>query len=157
MDEHTCNSDSLQILLYFVSKTPNQQKVRCKTVFLIQKYLHRQNIVDVTRKYLNTPRQFYETCRQQKCISLLEGINFLSMVSEMNVLNDIFYKKEMFKPKYNWVEIKYLDAIQYPRQQLFADVIMLFLYKRLHLPLQLPHVDVNQNGFNKIKPCSFFT
>ena len=65
------------------------------------------------------------------------------MVSEMNVLNGIFYKKEMFEPKYDWVEIKYLDAIQYPRQQLFADVIMLFLYKRLHLPLQLPHVDVN--------------
>ena len=64
MDEHTCNSDSLKILLYFVSKTPNQQKVRCKAVFLIQKYLHRQNIVDVNRKYLNTPRQFYETCRQ---------------------------------------------------------------------------------------------
>ena len=34
------------------------------------------------------------------------------MVLEMNVLNGIFYKRKMFQPKYHWVEMKYLSAIQ---------------------------------------------
>ena len=42
----------------------------------------------------------------------LEGVDFLCMVLEMNMLNDIFYKREMFQPKYNWAEVKYLGAIQ---------------------------------------------
>ena len=41
-----------------------------------------------------------------------EGIDFLPMVLKMNVLNSIFYKREMFQPKYHWVEIKYLGAIK---------------------------------------------
>ena len=49
------------------------------------------------------------------------------MALEMNVFNGYFYKREMFQPKYHWTEIKYLGAIQNPRRQLFADVIMLFL------------------------------
>ena len=49
---------------------------------------------------------------------MLEGIDFLSVVLEMHVLNGIFYKREMFQPKYNWVEIKYLGAIQNWRRQL---------------------------------------
>ena len=40
-----------------------------------------------------------------------EGIDFLPMILKMNVLNSIFYKREMFQPKY-WVEIKYLGAIK---------------------------------------------
>ena len=43
------------------------------------------------------------------------------------MFNGYFYKREMFQPKYHWTEIKYLGAIQNPRRQLFADVIMLFL------------------------------
>ena len=31
-----------------------------------------------------------------------------------------YYKRKMFQPKYNWVEIKYLGAIQNPRLQLFC-------------------------------------
>ena len=67
------------------------------------------------------------------------------MVSEMNVLNGIFYKREMFQPKYHWIEIKYMGAIQSPRRKLFADVIMLFLNIRRHLPLHLHFLrgDVN--------------
>ena len=64
---------------------------------------------------------------------MLEGINFLSMVSEMNVLNGIFYKREMFQPKYYWIEIKFLGSIQNPRRHLFVDVIMLFLKIHRHL------------------------
>ena len=44
---------------------------------------------------------------------MLEGIDFLCMVLEMNVLNGISYK-------YYWVEIKYLDAMQSRRWQLFC-------------------------------------
>ena len=52
--------------------------------------------------------------------SLLEGIYFLYMVLEMNVLNGIFYKRKMFQLKYHWVQIKYLSAIQNRRGQLFC-------------------------------------
>ena len=65
------------------------------------------------------------------------------MVLEMNVLNGIFYKRKMFQPKYHWVEIKYLGAIQNRRGQLFIYVIMLFLNIRRHLPRQLSRVDVS--------------
>ena len=65
------------------------------------------------------------------------------MVSEMNVLNGIFSQRGMLQPKYHWIELKYLGAIQNPRRQLFADVIMLFLNIRRHLPRQLPGADVN--------------
>ena len=65
------------------------------------------------------------------------------MVSGINVLNGIFYKREMLQPKYHWIELKYLGAIQNPRRQLFADVIMLFLTIRRHLLPQLPRADVN--------------
>ena len=36
----------------------------------------------------------------------------MSVVLEMNVLNDIFYKREMFQPEYCWVEVKSLGAIR---------------------------------------------
>ena len=65
------------------------------------------------------------------------------MVSEMNVLNGIFSQRGMLQPKYHWIELKYLGAIQNPRRQLFADVIMLFLNIRRHLLPQLPRADVN--------------
>ena len=32
------------------------------------------------------------------------------MVSELNVLNGMFYKREMFQPKYHWIEIKYVGC-----------------------------------------------
>ena len=51
---------------------------------------------------------------------MVEGIEFLYMVLEMNVLNDIFYKRKIFQPKYHWVEIKYLGTIQNRRGQLFC-------------------------------------
>ena len=41
------------------------------------------------------------------------------MVLEMNVLDGISYKREMFQPKYHWVEIKYLGAIENRCGQLF--------------------------------------
>ena len=44
----------------------------------------------------------------------------------------------MLQPKYHWIELKYLGAIQNPRRQLFADVVMLFLNIRRHLLRQLP-------------------
>ena len=43
---------------------------------------------------------------------VLEGIDFLSMVLEVTVLNGIFDKREMYQPKHNWIETKYLGAIQ---------------------------------------------
>ena len=48
----------------------------------------------------------------------------------------------MFQPKYYWIEVKYLGAIQNPLRQLFADV-MFFLNIHRHLPRQLPRADVN--------------
>ena len=42
------------------------------------------------------------------------------MVLEINVLNRIFCKRNMIQPKYHWVEIKYLDAIQDRGRQLFC-------------------------------------
>ena len=41
------------------------------------------------------------------------------MVLEMNVLNSISNKRKMFQPKYHWVEIKYLGAIENCCGQLF--------------------------------------
>ena len=49
----------------------------------------------------------------------LEGIDCLYMVFKMNVLNGVFYKREIFQPKYHWVEI-YLVAIQNQCLQLFC-------------------------------------
>ena len=69
-----------------------------------------------------------------KLYMLARGTDFLSMVSEMNVLDGIFYKRKMFQPNQHWIELKYLGAIQNPGPQLFADVIMLFLNIRRHLP-----------------------
>ena len=54
-----------------------------------------------------------------------------------------FSTREMFQPKYYWVEIKYLGAIQNRRRQLFAEVIMLFLNISRQMPRQLPRADVN--------------
>ena len=65
------------------------------------------------------------------------------MVLEMNVLNGIFYKRKMFQPKYRWVEIKYLGAIQNRCGQFFAYVIMLFLNIRQHFPRKLSRLDVS--------------
>ena len=42
------------------------------------------------------------------------------MVLEMNVLNGIFNGRNMFQPKYHWIEIKYLGAMQNQRRQLFS-------------------------------------
>ena len=42
------------------------------------------------------------------------------MVLEINVLKGGFYKRNMFQPKYHWVEIKYLGAMQNRRRQLFS-------------------------------------
>ena len=42
------------------------------------------------------------------------------MVLEMNVLNGIFKKTEIFQPKYHWVDLKYLGAIENQRQQFFC-------------------------------------
>ena len=42
------------------------------------------------------------------------------MVLEMNVLNRIFYKRKMFQPKFHWIEIKYLGAMQNRRGQRFC-------------------------------------
>ena len=42
------------------------------------------------------------------------------MVLEMNVLNSISNKRKMFQPKYHWVEIKYLGAIENRCGQLFC-------------------------------------
>ena len=56
------------------------------------------------------------------------------MVSEMNVLDGIFFKRKIFQPNQHWIELKYLGAIQNPGPQLFADVIMLFLNIHRHLP-----------------------
>ena len=44
----------------------------------------------------------------------------MSVVLEMNVLNGIFYNRKMLQPKYHWVEIKYLGAIQNRGRQLFC-------------------------------------
>ena len=52
-------------------------------------------------------------------ILLLEGIYFLYMVLEMELLNGSFNKRKMFQPKCHWVEIKYLVAVQNRRRQLF--------------------------------------
>ena len=49
-----------------------------------------------------------------------EGIDVLSMVLEMNVLNGIFYKRKMFQLKYHWVEIKYLGTYKKRHRQLFS-------------------------------------
>ena len=49
-----------------------------------------------------------------------EGIDVLSMVLEMNVLNGIFYKRKMFQSKYHWVEIKYLGTYKKRHRQLFS-------------------------------------
>ena len=38
----------------------------------------------------------------------------------MNLLDGVFYKGKMFQPKYHWVKIKYLGAIQNRRRQLFC-------------------------------------
>ena len=51
---------------------------------------------------------------------MLEGIYFLYVVLEMNVLNGIFYERKMLTPRYHWVEIKYLVAIQNRRRQFFC-------------------------------------
>ena len=68
----------------------------------------------------------------------------MSMVLEMNKLNGIFYKREMFQPKYHWVETKYLGVIYKTDVGNFsADVIMLFLNIRWHLRRQLPRANVN--------------
>ena len=56
---------------------------------------------------------------------LLEGIDLLYMVVKMNVLNGIFCKRNMFQPKYYWVKIKDLGAIQ--------NRLMLFLNINRHL------------------------
>ena len=44
----------------------------------------------------------------------------MSVVLGMNVLSGIFYIRKMFQPKYHWVEIKYLGAIQNRGRQLFC-------------------------------------
>ena len=64
----------------------------------------------------------------------------------MNVLNSVLHKREMFRPKYYWIEVKFLGAIQNPRRQLFPDV-MFFLNIHRHLPRQLPRADVNKADF----------
>ena len=63
---------------------------------------------------------------------MLEGIDFLFMVLKMNVLNGIFYKREMSQPKYHWVEKKYLGAISkptsppfFPKWQCFFSIYVL--------------------------------
>ena len=56
-------------------------------------------------------RKLYMTAR---------GLYILYMVFQMNVLNDIFYERKMFQPKYHWIEIKYLGAIQNRRGQFFC-------------------------------------
>ena len=38
----------------------------------------------------------------------------------MNVLSGIFYERKVFQPRYHWVEIKYLGAIQNRRRQFFC-------------------------------------
>ena len=49
---------------------------------------------------------------------MLEGIDFMSIVLKINVLNDIFYKTD--PSTYHWVKIKYLGAIQNRPRQLFC-------------------------------------
>ena len=74
---------------------------------------------------------------------MLEGIYFLYIVLEMNALNGIFYKGKMFQPKYHWVEIKYLGAIQNRRGQLFCLRDNAFSQ---YTPWQLLRVDVCLKG-----------
>ena len=50
---------------------------------------------------------------------MVEGSDFQTMILEMNVVNSIFYNREMLQPKYHWVEIKNLHAIQKQHRQLF--------------------------------------
>ena len=52
---------------------------------------------------------------------MLEDTDFLSKVLEINVFNSIFYKREMFQPKYHWIEVKYMVAIQNWCWQLFCQ------------------------------------
>ena len=52
---------------------------------------------------------------------MLAGFDLMYMVLEMKVLNSFSYKREMFRPKYHRVEIKYLGAIQKQCQQLFCQ------------------------------------
>ena len=44
----------------------------------------------------------------------------MSIVFEMNALNSIFCKKEMFQPKCHWFEINYLGTIQNRHWQLIC-------------------------------------
>ena len=56
-----------------------------------------------------------------KLYMIARGQLFPVYVLEMNVPNSIFYKRKMFKPKYNWVEIKCLGIIQ-SQLMLFLDI-----------------------------------
>ena len=48
--------------------------------------------------------------------------HLLYIVLEVNVRNSIFYERKMFRPKYHWVKIKYLGAIQNRHGQLFLPI-----------------------------------
>ena len=84
------------------------------------------------------------------------------MALEMNVFNGYFYKREMFQPKDHWTEIKYLGAIQNPRRQLFADVIMLFLnifalaIAACRRELKETPIEVFSSEYNEIFKSTYF-
>ena len=65
----------------------------------------------------------YSNLQERRNISKLCMIargHLLYIVLEVNVCNSIFYERKMFRPKYHWVEIKYLGTIQNWHGQLFC-------------------------------------
>ena len=81
----------------------------------------------------------YSNLQERRNVSksyiLLEGIDFLYMVLEMNMLNGIFYERKMLQPKYHWVEIKYLGAMQNRHRQYFCqhDNVFHNIYRHLFI------------------------